>query len=168
MHPLLTRRSVSLASLAILVLPLPWLAPGLLLAQLLRQGRGDGGDGLTRLPLALGAPAIALPWLRLLQVPWQETWLVVSVLALIALTVGVARSPERRWPPVAAIWLLLGAAIYLVPHWRLPAPSGVDMGMHLPSRACCSTAAACPPPRIPSCPACPSGSIPWASTRPRP
>jgi hypothetical protein len=128
---LTTRRLVSLASLALLVLPFPWLAPGLLIAHLLRRGRGDGPDGLTRLPLAFAAPALALPWLRLLQLPWQETWLGLSALSLVALTVGAARSPERRWSPVATGWLLLVGAVYLLPHFRQPAPSGVDMGMHL-------------------------------------
>ncbi len=125
------RRSLSLACLALLVAPLPWLLPGLLLAHLLRRGRGDGFDGLTRLPLALAAPAIALPWLRILNVPWQETWLGLSALALVALTVGIVRSTERRWAPAAATWLLLAVAVYLVPYLRFAAPSGVDMGMHL-------------------------------------
>ena len=40
MIQLANRRSWSLACLALLVLPLPWLAPGLLLAHLLRRGRG--------------------------------------------------------------------------------------------------------------------------------
>jgi hypothetical protein len=126
-------RPLRIVVLLCLVLPLPWLAPGLLLGRLLVRGRAEEGDGLATLPLALAAPALILPWLRLTRLPWQAFWFLAAAVSLVCLAVMLWRDREDRgrWLLAPAGWLPLAAGIYWAPHLGLAAPSGIDMGMHL-------------------------------------